>query len=89
MAAEGVRSLYLPMPLVLSLGEESALTAFVEGGGTLVSEAGTVLYTEAGALDPSCGSRSTLPKIRARPPYWSSPSRAQADSSTGSENRRP
>jgi hypothetical protein len=77
------------MPLVLSPGEESSLTAFVEGCGTLVSAAGTGLYKEAGVLDPSRGSRSTLPKIRARPPYWSSPSRVQADSSTGSENRRP
>jgi hypothetical protein len=55
VAAVEVRSLYLPMPLVLSPGEESSLTAYVEGGGTLVSEAGTGLYTESGVLDPSCG----------------------------------
>ncbi len=54
LAAEGVRSLYMPMPLVIGDRERKSLSDFVSGGGTLVAEAGAGLYDEGGRLDQGC-----------------------------------
>ena len=48
---EGLRTLYLPMPLSLSEHEVDALLRFVQAGGTLVSEAFPGLYDEGGRLE--------------------------------------
>lgn len=48
---DGVRTLLLPMPIVLSQRETDALCAFVERGGTVVAEACPGLYDETGKLD--------------------------------------
>lgn len=48
---DGVRTLILPMPLVLSAKETKALKRFVYLGGTLVSEAFAGLYDQGGKLD--------------------------------------
>lgn len=47
----GIRTLFLPVPMVLSKTETEKLTKFVISGGTLVSEAFPGLYDEAGLLD--------------------------------------
>ena len=48
---EGLRVLYMPMPLSLSGREIDALKRFVRCGGTLVTEAFPGLYDEGGHLD--------------------------------------
>lgn len=60
LEAEGVQSLFLPMPLVLSGDETAALVRFVENGGSLVSEAGAGLYGPEGKLDQSCAALRDL-----------------------------
>jgi beta-galactosidase GanA len=47
----GIRTLFLPVPTVLSKAETDALERFVISGGTLVSEAFPGLYDETGLLD--------------------------------------
>jgi hypothetical protein len=47
----GIRTLFLPVPMVLSKTEAEALKKFVMSGGTLVSEAFPGLYDETGLLD--------------------------------------
>lgn len=47
----GIKTLYLPMPLVLNEHEVEVLRRFVEAGGTLVSEACPGLYRENGILE--------------------------------------
>ena len=51
LSTSGIQTLYLPMPLVLSSAEVTALHRFVENGGTLVSEACPGLYREDGLLE--------------------------------------
>ncbi|MCD7907607.1 MAG: beta-galactosidase [Clostridium sp.] len=51
LETQGVRFLYLPLPLVLSERETEILARFVEHGGTLVSEACPGLYRPDGLLD--------------------------------------
>ena len=48
-----IRTLYLPMPLVLGDAETAAFEAFVENGGTLISEACPGFYDESGLLEQS------------------------------------
>lgn len=48
---DGVRTLILPMPMVLSQRETDALERFVRAGGTLVSEGFPGLYDQGGKLD--------------------------------------
>lgn len=50
---QGVRTLYLPMALALSEEEKSALTAYVEKGGTVFIEGCAGMYMENGELEPS------------------------------------
>lgn len=50
----GIRTLYLPMPAVISDDLAAALAAWVEAGGRLVSEAGPGSYDECGWHRPSC-----------------------------------
>ncbi len=47
----GIRTLFLPVPMVLSKAETEGLRKFVQSGGTLVSEAFPGLYDETGLLD--------------------------------------
>lgn len=54
LESDGVKTLYMPMPLVMSGPETAALLRFVESGGTLVAEAGIGLYDRNGKLDQSC-----------------------------------
>ncbi|MDR3050367.1 MAG: beta-galactosidase [Oscillospiraceae bacterium] len=49
--ADGVRALFLPMPMVLSQAEMDALAGFIRQGGTVVSEAFPGLYGQGGTLD--------------------------------------
>jgi beta-galactosidase GanA len=60
LAAEGVRSLYMPMSLCLSPPETEAIARFVEGGGTVVGEAGFGLYGPGGLLDEDCSALSRI-----------------------------
>lgn len=48
---EGLGTIYLPMPLVLSREETDAFAEFVRSGGTLVAEACPGLYDRGGRLD--------------------------------------
>ena len=47
----GIRTLFLPVPMVLSKKETDALERFAKQGGTLVSEAFPGLYDDTGLLD--------------------------------------
>ncbi|MEG0865220.1 MAG: beta-galactosidase [Clostridia bacterium] len=57
---DGVRTLILPMPMVLSTEETDALERFVRAGGTLISEGFPGLYSEGGKLDAHCRALSRL-----------------------------
>lgn len=57
---DGVRTLILPMPLVLSARETDALERFVVAGGTLISEGFSGLYSEGGKLDEHCSALHRL-----------------------------
>ena len=57
---EGLRTLYLPMPLSLSAHEIDALRTFAERGGTIVSEAFPGLYDEGGHLETSALALRTI-----------------------------
>jgi len=53
LLSSDIRTLYLPMPLVLSKREVSVFDEFVKKGGTLIGEACPGLYDEAGLLEQS------------------------------------
>jgi len=48
---DSIKTLYMPMPLILSNDEVEILYKFVEAGGTLVSEACPGLYDQSGKLE--------------------------------------
>ena len=53
LPSSDIRTLYLPMPLVIDDTETVAFEAFMENGGTLISEACPGFYDESGLLEQS------------------------------------
>ncbi len=53
LLSSDIRTLYLPMPLVIGNREASVFDEFVKSGGTLISEACPGFYDEAGLLQQS------------------------------------
>ncbi|MDR1252372.1 MAG: beta-galactosidase [Treponema sp.] len=55
LPGSGIKVLCLPMPLVISPEEAAVFSAFVNEGGTLITEACPGLYEESGLLDRNGG----------------------------------